>query len=202
MDDILIYSYNEQEHIHHVNAVLKVLSKNGLFLNVDKTTFAQSKLEFLGHIIGVDGIDVQSSKIAAIREYPMPITRKDLRRFIGMVNYYHAFVPKLAEITSPLSGISGGPKKTNHTILKLDDIQVKAFENTKVALANAATLSFENQMKPLVLFSDASDSHVGAVLEQEGKKGEMVPLAFFSRSIPIAKRVRCTYYKELRYFHE
>ena len=198
LDDILIFSYNEQEHIHHVNEVLKVLSKNGLFLNVDKTTFAQSKLEFLGHIIGVDGIDVQSSKVTAIREYPMPITRKDLRRFIGMVNYYHAFVPKLAEITSPLSLICGGPKKTNRTILKLDDIQVRAFENTKVALANAATLSFENQMKPLILFSDASDSHVGAVLEQEGDKGDMVPLAFFSRSIPIAKRVRCTYYKELR----
>ena len=59
-----------------------------------------------------------------------------------MVNYYHAFVPKLAEITSPLSGICGGPKKTNHDILKMDDIQVKAFESTKVALENTATLSF------------------------------------------------------------
>ena len=115
-----------------------------------------------------------------------------------MVSYYHTFVPKLAEVISPLSEISGGPKKTNQTILKLDDIQVKEFKNTKVALANAATLSFENQIKLLILFSDSSDIHVGAVLEQEGKKGEMVPLAFFSGSIPIAKRVCCTYYKELR----
>ena len=61
------------------------------------------------------------------------------KRFIGMVNCYHAFVPKLAEVTPLLRGISGGPKKTNQTIWKLDDIQVKAFENTKVA----------NQMKPL-----------------------------------------------------
>ena len=106
----------------------------------------------------------------------MLITSKDLRRFIGMINYYHAFVQKLAEITWPLSGISGGPKKTNQTILKLDNIQVKTFEKTKVALANAATLSFENQMKLLILFSDAPNTHVGAVLEQKRKKGQMLPL--------------------------
>ena len=129
--------------------MLKVLPENGLFLNVYKTIFAQSNLKFLGIVIGVDGIDVQSSKVAAIREYPMPITRKNLRRLIGTVNYYHAFVPKLAEVTLPLCRISGSLKKTNKAILKLDDIQVKAFENTKVALANTASLSFENLMKPL-----------------------------------------------------
>ena len=198
LDDILIFSRSEQDRVHHVNEVFKVLSKNGLFLNVKKSTFAKTKLEFLGHIIGVDGIDVQSSKVTAIREYPMPITRKDLRRFIGMVNYYHRFVRGLAEITAPLTEISGGPKSTNRTILKLNDAHIQAFEDTKAALAKAATLSFENQNKPLILFSDASDSHVGASLEQEGEHGEMVPLAFFSRSIPVAKRLRCTYYKELK----
>ena len=76
-----------------------------------------------------------------------------------MVNYYHSFVDGLAEILAPLSAISGGPKKT---ILKLDDSQIKAFEDTKTALASAATLSFEDQNKPLVLFSDASDTHTGA----------------------------------------
>ena len=192
LDDILIFSRSEQEHVHHVNEVLKVLSENGLFLNVKKSTFAKAKLEFLGHVIGVDGIDVQSSKVKAIKEYPIPITRRELRSYLGMCNYYHRFVPHLAEITSPLSEVSGGPKKTNRTILKLNDIQTKAFEDTKNALANAATLSFEKQDKPLILFSDASDSHVGAVLE--GDQGEMVPLTFFSRSIPVSKLVRCTYY--------
>ena len=114
-----------------------------------------------------------------------------------MLNYYHSFINGLAEILAPLSAISGGPKKTNRTILKLDDSHIKAFEDTKTALANAATLSFEDQSKPLILFSDASDTHTGASLEQLNDKNVMVPLAFFSRSIPENKRARCTYYKEL-----
>ena len=73
LDDILVYSYTEQEHIYHVRKVLETLSKSGLFLNVKKTTFGKSKLEFLGHIIGTDGIDVQAAKVAAIREYPIPV---------------------------------------------------------------------------------------------------------------------------------
>ena len=166
LDDILIYSYMEEEHVYHIRKVFETLSKYGLFLNVKKTTFAEAKLEFLGHVIGVDGIDVQTPKVAAIKEYPIPITRKDLKRFLGMVNYYHSFVNGLAEILAPLSAISGGPKKTNRTILKLDDSQIKAFEDIKTALANAATLSFEDQNKPLILFSDASDTHTGASLEQ------------------------------------
>ena len=197
LDDILIYSYTEEEHIYHVRKVFETLSKYGLFLNVKKTTFAKSKLEFLGHVIGVEGINVQASKVAAIKEYPVPITRKDLKRFLGMANYYHSFIDGLAEILAPLSAISGGPKKTNRTILKLDDSHIKAFEDTKTALANAATLSFEDQGKPLILFSDASDTHTGASLEQLNDKNVMVPLAFFSRSIPENKRARCTYYKEL-----
>ena len=180
LDDILIYSYTEEEHIYHVRKVFETLSKYGLFLNVKKTTFAKSKLEFLGHVIGVEGINVQASKVAAIKEYPVPITRKDLKRFLGMANYYHSFIVGLAEILAPLSAISGGPKKTNRTILKLDDSHIKAFEDTKTALANAATLSFEDQGKPLILFSDASDTHTGASLEQLNDKNVMVPLAFFS----------------------
>ena len=199
LDDILIFSYTEQEHLFHVGEVFKVLAKNGLFLNVKKSVFAKSKVEFLGHIVGVNGIDVQSAKVAAIRNYPMPITRKDLRRFLGLVNYYHKFVERLSDITAPLSEISGGPKRTNRSILNLTDAQIQAFEDTKMALANATSLSFENRDKPLMLYSDASDTHVGAVLEQEGDNAEeRKPLAFFSRSIPVPKRIRSIYHKELK----
>ena len=128
----------------------------------------------------------------------MPITRKDLKRFLGMVNYYNRFLPRIAEITAPLSEISGGPKKTNKLIINLNEKQVQAFEETKATLAHAATLEFENREKPLILFSDASDTHVGAVLEQEGKEGVMVPLAFFSKRLPRLKLMRSTFYKELR----
>ena len=131
LDDILIYSKTEEEHIDHVREVLSVLSNNGLFLNTEKSTFAESTVEFLGHSVGVNGVDVLSTKVNAIREYPMPITRKDLKRFLGMVNYYNRFLPRIAEITAPLSEISGGPKKTYKLIVNLNEKQVQAFEETK-----------------------------------------------------------------------
>ena len=198
LDDILIYSKTEEDHLMHVKEVLKVLSRYGLFLNTSKSTFAKTQLEFLGHSIGVNGRDVLSTKVQTIRAYPMPITRKDLKRFLGFINYYHKFVPKMAEITEPLNEISGGLIKTNRTILQLNKTQVQSFEKTKYALAEAATLEYEDHGKPLILSSDASDTHVGAVLEQEKEEGKMVPLALFSKCLPRLGRVRSVFYKELQ----
>ena len=76
LDDILIYSKTEEDHLIHVKEVLKVLSDNGLFLNTTKSTFARSQLEFLGHSVGVNGIDVLSTKVQAIRKYPNQLDGK------------------------------------------------------------------------------------------------------------------------------
>ena len=65
-------------------------------------------------------------------------------------------------------------------------------------MSNAATLAFEDHERPLIVYSDASDNHIGAVLEQEGKNGEKRPLAFFSKKLPVLKTVRSTFFKELR----
>ena len=99
---------------------------------------------------------------------------------------------------APLNEISGGSKASNRAIIKLTDGQIKAYHDTIALLVKAATISYEDHTKPLVLFTDASDSHVGAVLEQEGRNGGMQPLAFFSKKLPPFKQVRSTFYKELR----
>ena len=74
---------------------------------------------------------------------------------------------------------------------------MRSFENAKFELAEAATFEYEDHNKPLILSSNASDTYVGAVLEQEKGDGKMVPLAFFSRSLPRLTRVRSVFYKEL-----
>ena len=198
LDDILVFSETEEDHISHLKMVFKILSDNGLYLNTNKCNLAKTKLDFLGHSVSTEGLNVLDSKVEAIREYPIPNTRRALKRFLGLANYYHRFVPKIAEITSPLNELSGGPKSTNRTKIKLNDTHIQAFNNTKAILANTTTLSYEDHNKPLMLFSDASDTHVGAVLEQEGENGEMRPLAFFSKKLPPLKTVRSTFYKELR----
>ena len=198
LDDILVFSETEDDHISHLKTVFEILSENGLYLNTNKCNFAKIKLDFLGHSVSTEGLNVLDSKVEAIREYPIPNTRRALKRFLGLANYYHRFVPKIAEITAPLNELSGGPKSTNRTKIKLNEIHIQAFTNTKAVLANTTTLSYEDHNKPLMLFSDASDTHVGAVLEQEGENGEMRPLAFFSKKLPPLKTVRSTFYKELR----
>ena len=122
----------------------------------------------------------------------MPTNRKELNRFIGMVNYYYHNIPRLSEITSPLNELCGGPKAINRKPLKLSLSQMKAYNDTLKILA---TLAFEDHNKPLILYSDASDTHVGAVLEQEGINGNRKPLAFFSKKLPTLKRFRSTFLK-------
>ena len=198
LDDILVFSDSEKSHIAHLEQVLQTLSKNGLFLNRAKCSFAKTRVDFLGHTVGVDGVDVMEAKVEAIKKLPLPRTRKELKRFIGMVSYYHKLIPNLAKVMAPLTEISGGPKASNRKIIKFTGGQTKAYQETKAMLVAAVTINYEDHTKPLILYTDASDSHVGAVLEQEGKYGEMRPLAFFSKKLPPSKQVRHTFYKELR----
>ena len=198
LDDILVFSKTEEDHISHLKTVFTILSDNGLYLNTKKCNLAKTKLDFLGHSVSIEGLNVLDSKVEAILKYPIPTTRRDLKRFLGLANYYHRFVPKIAEITAPLNELSGGPKSTNRAKIKLNESHIQAFNNTKSILAHTTTLSYEDHSKPLILFSDASDTHVGAVLEQEGENGEMRPLAFFSKKLPQLKTVRSVFYKELR----
>ena len=198
LDDILVYSDTRNHHLEHLQKVFQILKNNGLYLNKKKCVFAKSELSFLGHSVGVNGINVLDSKVEAINNLPLPTNRKELKRFLGLVNYYNKHLPKLAEITAPLNEISGGPKSSNRKRLILNDIQKKSYQNILSALSAAATINFEDHKKPLIIYSDASASHVGAVLEQEGDNGEKRPLAFFSKKLPTLKRIRSTFYKELR----
>ena len=152
LEDILIYSETESDHLRHLRKVLQTLCNNGLYLNTKKCVFAKSKLEFLGHSIGVDVLD---SKIEAIKKLTMPTNRKQLKRFIGMTNYYYKHLPRLAETTAPLNEISGGLKRSNKAHITLNKVQIKVYQDTLALLANAATLAFENHEIPLILYSDA-----------------------------------------------
>ena len=182
LDDILIFSKSENDHLNHLRGVLQTLYDNGLYLNLKKCVFAKQKLDFLGHSVSIDGVDVLKNKVAAIKNLPIPTNRKELKRFLGLCNYYNRHIPKLAEVTAPLNEISGGPKSTNRKPLHLNETQIKSYNDTLNTLSNAVTLAFEDHEKPLIVYSDASDNHIVAVLEQEGKNGEKRPLAFFSKN--------------------
>ena len=135
-------------------------------------------------------------KVEAIIKYPTPKTIKELMTFNGMVNYYHRFVPHLAEVMGPLyDALQGKPKK-----LQWSPQLAEAFKKTKHSLADATILSYPMKNSPLTLTTDASDIAIGGVLEQKLPNGSQ-PIAFFSRKLSPTEKGYCTLDKELLALH-
>ena len=88
LDDILIYSKDPEEHDHHVRLILQKLEEYFLKVDLDKSEFDQEEVEFLGHIIGKNGIRMDPRKVQSVLEWPTPENLKDLQAFLGLANYY------------------------------------------------------------------------------------------------------------------
>lgn len=103
--DILIYSKTWQAHLAHLGQVLHPLSKHQLFLKQSKCAFGASEVEYLGHIVGKDGVWVDLKKIKAMKDWPRPKTLKILRGFLGLMSYYRKFVQNYGKFVSPLTAL-------------------------------------------------------------------------------------------------
>ena len=109
LDDILVASTSEKEHRRHIRRVCTILKENGLTLNKIKFIFATNEINFLGHYMDKHGIRPAENKISSINNYPKPSTIKELQKFIGMMHFYHRFIPKMAKIIKPLYDLIKGP---------------------------------------------------------------------------------------------
>ena len=196
VDDILVYSRSTEEHMKHVKVVLQRLRENGLVVRFDKCIFGAEKVDFLGHEISSSGVRPMASKVEAIKKFPTPTSVKGLQEYIGMVNYYHRFIPAIAtKMSSLYEVLKGKPKK-----LLWGPDQQQAFDTTKAALVEAATLSFQDPEAPLRLTTDASNIACGAVLEQV-INGSPRPLAFYSKKLKPAETRYSTFDRELLAIH-
>ena len=180
IDDILLASRDEAEHISHLRLVFQRFADYGLTINPKKCVCGTTTLEFLGHIIGADGIKPLPSKVEAILEYPAPQSLKSLRRFLGIISYYCRFIPNCSAMLQLLTDLlQANPKQ-----LVLPQHALDSFHAAKTAISNA-TMLFHYNPDPhseLSLRTDASEVAVGAVLQQTSN-GIPRPLAFFSRKL-------------------
>ena len=197
IDDIIIYSKSMEEHMQHLFEVLFTLNKFGLHINREKCKFAAKEVQYLGHILSSKGFYMQQNKVEAIENFQNPKTIKQLRSFLGCLNYYNKFAPKLAEILQPLYELTIGESKNSRKKLNWETKHQVAFEKSIQTLVSATHLSYEDPKKELVLSTDASSTHVGAVLEQKNDLGIHKPLAFFSKKLPVLKSVRSVFFREL-----
>jgi len=187
MDDILLASPDHSTHKEDLRMLLAALREYGLVLNIEKCSFAQSAVDFLGHRITAEGATPLESHVAAVQDFPQPATVQGLQGFLGMVNFYRRFLPGLARTLLPLTdALKGGVKGASIVSWTAD--MVAAFIAAKAALCAATTLVHPDPAADISIMVDASATHVGAVLQQRRQGAHLWdPLGFFSKKLDAAQ---------------
>ena len=161
-DDVAVFTYGSYTaHLEAVRKVLKVLSESGFSIKAKKCSWARKSVEDLGHIITTDGVKPQPKKVDAVLRLQPPSTPKQLRSFIGMVNYYRDHVRQRAHILAPLTAQTKYKKNITWT----PECQA-SFEEIKSKFAQNALLAFPNQNFPFVIEPDSSDYQLGSIILQ------------------------------------
>jgi hypothetical protein len=106
IDDILIYSKSRKEHEEHLRLTLELLSKEKLYAKFSKCEFWLSEVQFLGHVIDIDGIHVEPTKIDAVKKWEAPKSATEIRQFLGLAGYYWRFIANFSRIAQPLTKLT------------------------------------------------------------------------------------------------
>lgn len=198
LDDIIIFSEDHHQHLEHLRQVFDVLRRAKLHISLQKCSFGKPELIFLGFHVSADGYKPPPHKIEAIGNFPRPKDSTELRRYMGLFNYYHRCIPKAAEILAPLNDLLRGlPQKKKKIELNWTPEADAAFQRSKLAISEATTSSFLKADAPLALRTDASDTCIGAALEQQDEQGRWFPLGFFSKKLSDTEKRYSAYDREL-----
>jgi cleavage and polyadenylation specificity factor subunit 1 len=192
LDDILVASTSETERLDHLRTVFNLLSKNGMVINKSKCLFGVSELDYLGHHVTTNGIQPMMDRVSAINEFPVPTDKTSLQRFLGMINYYHRFIPRIAELLDPLHGAAS----VKGTSITWSEYCQNSFKEVKSALATSTLLHHPRPNSPTSITVDASNVAIGGQLEQL-QAGQWVPIAFFSKKLSVAEKKYSAFDQEL-----
>jgi hypothetical protein len=185
-DDILIYSKSWEDHLYHLTCVFDILRTSHLFVRMDKCSFGQQRVNYLGHFIEQNGVAVDLAKIQAMLAWPRPSNIKALRGFLGLTGYYRKFIQHYGTIARPLT-----------QLLKKDafgwnEEASDSFDRLKEAMTKAPVLALPDFSKTFVIECDASGCGIGAVLMQDRR-----PIAYFSQALHGRNLKLSTYEKEM-----
>ena len=154
------------------------LQKSGLKVNTIKSCFGAHKFDYLGYHVTRDGVMPIPKKVEAIQALADPKTRKQLRQFIGMINFYRDMWQKRSELLSPLTALTSKNVKYNWK-----DEHQKSFDAIKRVIGNEVLLDYPDFNAPFKILTDASKLQLGAVIPQKGK-----PIDFYSRNMNSSHR--------------
>ena len=197
LDDILIFSENEGDHVENVREVLKRLKVNRLLAKLKKCLFHVSEVEFLGYVVSTDGVKVAEDKVSTIVDWPKPMKRQELKSFLGTANFNRKFIVNYSDIVAPLLALD------SKSVISFKDAWDakcdEAFAKLKLAMSSTPVLRHINFELPFFVETDASNYALGAVLLQPESLESSIfhPVAYASRKLSKAERNYSAYDKEL-----
>ena len=116
IDDVLIASQTPEEHKNHLRLVLQRFNEYGILINPTKCMLGVHELHFLGHHVTQHGVSPLPEQVQTIRDFPQPRTLRQLQEFLGLVNFYHRFIPQCATILTPLNSLLKSTPTNSHTV--------------------------------------------------------------------------------------
>ncbi|CAF1493877.1 unnamed protein product [Adineta steineri] len=183
LDDILITGKDEEEHLATLELVLTKLADFGLRCNMEKCSFFQDEVVYLGYVINSNGKQPDPTRVIAIQDLPAPTDVKQVEAFIGKINYYGKFIANFSHHCAPLNRL-----RQNNVKWNWDSSCQKSFDTLKKQLAETTMLVHFDQQLPLILATDASSYGIGAVLMHRYADGTEKPIAHASKTLNSAER--------------
>ena len=181
LDDVIIFSRTEEEHLGRMRVVFDCLREHGLKLKPSKCDMFKTEINYLAHHVSKKGVLPSKKNLEAIAECLPPDTYTKVKSFVGLVGHYRCFIKGFGNITAPLYDLTSREnkdKKSEH--LDLPPEACVAFDCLKAACLQAPILSFPDFSKPFLLETDASGKGLGAVLYQKQSDGRYHPIVYAS----------------------
>jgi len=184
MDDILIYGKTEEEHDRLVKEILERLQKNGLAVSPEKCVWKTQEVEFLGYIIGRNGMKMSEEKVKAVLSWEMPKSLTEVQLFLGFPNFYRRFIQDYSGVVRLLTELT---KKEAGQDWRWNPEAEKAFKELKNRFTTAPILAHFDATRLVIIESDTSDFAKGAILSQRDSENRLHPVAFYSRKFTPAE---------------
>ena len=177
LDDLVVFSRSWTEHLQHLHSVLQRLREAGLTAKPSKCQIGMRHCIYLGYRVE---IQPEASKVDAVSEFPQPISKKDVRAFLGLTGYYRKFIPNYSALALPLTDLT---TKNAANMINWTSACEAAFQELKRRLTCLPVLQSPDLSKQFVLQTDASERGIGAVLSQRSSDGEEHPVTYYSRKL-------------------
>ena len=169
----------------HLEALAQAIRKEGFCVKFIKRTFAAHEVQYLGHILGYNHVEPLNDNLLAIKDFPVPINKKNVRQILGKINFYRKFIPNPTNLLEPLHNLL----RKDVPFFWSDDCQ-NSFDKVKEYLTSKPILAIFDRDEPINLYTDASGVGIGAVLKQIQDDGSEKPVAFVSKKLSNAQKCK------------